>query len=89
MEKALYRSNVKDGLIVFQGFLLAVFIAALLLRKQKLVRHTMNKTRGKCVLQKRILCRTCITNLQQKAGFFGSRIFLKYGLFQENLEVFL
>ncbi|XP_005725910.1 B-cell antigen receptor complex-associated protein beta chain [Pundamilia nyererei] len=36
MEKALYRSNVKDGLIVFQGFLLAVFIAALLLRKQKL-----------------------------------------------------
>ncbi|XP_063338206.1 B-cell antigen receptor complex-associated protein beta chain [Pelmatolapia mariae] len=36
MEKAIYRSNVKDGLIVFQGFLLAVFIAALLLRKQKL-----------------------------------------------------
>uniref|UniRef100_A0A3Q4GDZ6 B-cell antigen receptor complex-associated protein beta chain-like n=1 Tax=Neolamprologus brichardi TaxID=32507 RepID=A0A3Q4GDZ6_NEOBR len=36
MEKALYRSNVKDGLIVFQGLLLAVFIAALLLRKQKL-----------------------------------------------------
>ncbi|XP_004556811.1 B-cell antigen receptor complex-associated protein beta chain [Maylandia zebra] len=36
MEKALYRSNLKDGLIVFQGFLLAVFIAALLLRKQKL-----------------------------------------------------
>ncbi|XP_039895242.1 B-cell antigen receptor complex-associated protein beta chain isoform X2 [Simochromis diagramma] len=36
MEKALYRSNVKDGLIVFQGFLLAVFIAAVLLRKQKL-----------------------------------------------------
>ncbi|XP_042079848.1 B-cell antigen receptor complex-associated protein beta chain isoform X1 [Haplochromis burtoni] len=84
MEKALYRSNVKDGLIVFQGFLLAVFIAAVLLRKQKLVRHTMNKTRGKCVLQKKILCRTCITNLQQKAGFFGSRIFFKNIYFRKT-----
>lgn len=79
---------MKDGLIVFQGFLLAVFIAALLLRKQKMVRNTMNKTRGKRVLQKR-MCRTWITNLQQKAGFFGSRIFFKYVLFQENIEVFL
>ncbi|XP_030611528.1 B-cell antigen receptor complex-associated protein beta chain [Archocentrus centrarchus] len=34
---AIYRSNVKDGLIIFQGLLLAVFIATLLLRKQKLL----------------------------------------------------
>ncbi|XP_069560798.1 B-cell antigen receptor complex-associated protein beta chain [Brachyistius frenatus] len=33
----LYRSNMKDGLIIFQGLLLAVCIAAVLLRKQKLL----------------------------------------------------
>lgn len=33
----IYRSNTKDGFIIFQGLLLAVFIAALLLRKHKLL----------------------------------------------------
>ncbi|XP_030255424.1 uncharacterized protein cd79b [Sparus aurata] len=33
-DKALYRSNMKDGLIVLQGLLLAVCIAAVLLRKR-------------------------------------------------------
>ncbi|XP_071319425.1 B-cell antigen receptor complex-associated protein beta chain [Trachinotus anak] len=35
--KALYRSKMKDGLIIFQGLLLAVCIAAILLRKQRLL----------------------------------------------------
>ncbi|XP_040885105.1 uncharacterized protein cd79b [Toxotes jaculatrix] len=34
--KIQYRTNMKDGLIVFQGLLLAVCIAAILLRKQSL-----------------------------------------------------
>ncbi|KAM8729854.1 B-cell antigen receptor complex-associated protein beta chain [Acanthopagrus schlegelii] len=33
-DKALYRSNIKDGLIVLQGLLLAVCIAAVLLHKR-------------------------------------------------------
>lgn len=37
-DKALYRSNMKDGLIVLQGLLLAVCIAAVLLRKRAMVR---------------------------------------------------
>ncbi|KAM4526062.1 B-cell antigen receptor complex-associated protein beta chain isoform 1-T1 [Fundulus diaphanus] len=36
--KAQYRTQMKDGLIVLQGLLLAVCIAAFLLRKQKLVK---------------------------------------------------
>lgn len=43
-ENAEYRSKVKDGLIILQGLLLAVFIAAIILRKQKLVRNKRNKT---------------------------------------------
>jgi len=34
---------MKDGLIVIQGLLLAACIAAVLLRKQKLVSRSMNK----------------------------------------------
>ncbi|XP_039990417.1 B-cell antigen receptor complex-associated protein beta chain [Xiphias gladius] len=36
LPQALYRTKMKDGLIIFQGLLLAVCIAALLLRKQTL-----------------------------------------------------
>lgn len=35
---AQYRTNMKDGLIIFQALLLAMCIAALMLRKHKLVR---------------------------------------------------
>ncbi|XP_039643172.1 uncharacterized protein cd79b isoform X3 [Perca fluviatilis] len=34
--KALYRTKMKDALIILQGLVLAVFIAALLLRKRHL-----------------------------------------------------
>ncbi|KAK2884527.1 B-cell antigen receptor complex-associated protein beta chain [Channa argus] len=36
-DKAEYRSKMKDGLIVLQGLLLAVCIAAVVMRKQKLL----------------------------------------------------
>ncbi|XP_034564333.1 B-cell antigen receptor complex-associated protein beta chain [Notolabrus celidotus] len=34
--EALYRSNMKDGLMIFQGLLLAACVAALLLRKREM-----------------------------------------------------
>ncbi|XP_026206436.1 B-cell antigen receptor complex-associated protein beta chain [Anabas testudineus] len=36
-ENAEYRSKMKDGLIILQGLLLAVCVAAIILRKQKLL----------------------------------------------------
>ncbi|XP_054454878.1 uncharacterized protein cd79b [Anoplopoma fimbria] len=36
LTRALYRTQMKDGLIILQGLLMAVCIAAVLLRKQKL-----------------------------------------------------
>uniref|UniRef100_A0A672H0C2 Ig-like domain-containing protein n=1 Tax=Salarias fasciatus TaxID=181472 RepID=A0A672H0C2_SALFA len=38
LANAQSRTNMKDGLIVLQGLMLAAFIAAVLMRKQKLVR---------------------------------------------------
>lgn len=46
--QALHRTNMKDALIVLQGLMLAVCIAAVLLRKQIMVRNKMNKTRWRC-----------------------------------------
>lgn len=37
LTEALYRTNLKDGLIIFQGFLLAVCVAAVFLHKQDLL----------------------------------------------------
>ncbi|XP_042253521.1 uncharacterized protein cd79b [Thunnus maccoyii] len=39
VREALYRSKMKDGLMVFQGLLLAVCIAAVLLRKHSLLKE--------------------------------------------------
>ncbi|KAM6963495.1 uncharacterized protein cd79b [Tautogolabrus adspersus] len=36
-EQALFRTKMKDGLMIFQGLLLAVCVAALLLRKRNLL----------------------------------------------------
>lgn len=37
-EKALYKTKMKDGLIIIQALLLAVCVPAILLRKRRLVR---------------------------------------------------
>ena len=49
--QALYRTRMKDGLIILQGLVLAVCIAAILLRKRHLVRNKKSKhTRDKSAL---------------------------------------
>lgn len=48
-EKALYKTKMKDGLIIIQALLLAVCIAAILLRKRTLVRKEL-KTKSKTKL---------------------------------------
>lgn len=53
-DKALYRSNMKDGLIVLQGLLLAVCIAAVLLRKRTMVRMR-RKTWDKYLVSQTVL----------------------------------
>lgn len=53
--KALYRSKMKDGLIVLQALLLAMSIAAMLLRKRKLVRNELKKTWDKPALDRTVL----------------------------------
>uniref|UniRef100_A0A3B4WZ85 Ig-like domain-containing protein n=1 Tax=Seriola lalandi dorsalis TaxID=1841481 RepID=A0A3B4WZ85_SERLL len=42
--RVVSKPRMKDGLIIFQGLLLAVSIAAMLLRKHTQVRNKMNKT---------------------------------------------
>lgn len=53
-DKALYRSNIKDGLIVLQGLLLAVCIAAVLLHKRTMVRMR-RKTCDKYLVSQTVL----------------------------------
>lgn len=44
-DKAAYRTKMKDCLILLQALLLAVFIGAVLLRNQTLVRNKMRNLR--------------------------------------------
>lgn len=50
---AQYRTNLKDGLIIFQALLLAVCIAGLMLHKHKLVRTEVTVGAGRASIRGR------------------------------------